>query len=75
MGQFNLTLSPRTKGFHLITDEVLDACGSLADTGLMHVFIQHTSASLTINENAVHQRSTSIWRIQFTAHFSMVSHA
>jgi secondary thiamine-phosphate synthase enzyme len=52
VGQFNLTLSPRTRGFHLITDEVLDACGPLPDTGLMHVFIQHTSASLTINENA-----------------------
>lgn len=49
-----LTLKSRSRGFHLITDEVLAAIPEVAETrvGLLHVFIQHTSASLTINENA-----------------------
>ena len=42
------------RGFHLITREIMAALPELAQisTGLLHVFIQHTSASLTINENA-----------------------
>lgn len=49
-----LRLTPRPRGFHLITREVVEVLPELADieTGLLHVFIQHTSASLTINENA-----------------------
>jgi secondary thiamine-phosphate synthase enzyme len=49
-----LALSPRPRGCHLITREVLQALPEVAQirTGLLHVFIQHTSASLTINENA-----------------------
>src|SRR5436305_11286843 len=52
--QHKLTLGARARGFHLITGEVLAALPELARirTGLLHVFIQHTSASLTINENA-----------------------
>lgn len=52
--QRNLTLSPYPRGFHLITREVIKAMPELAQirTGLLHVFIQHTSASLSINENA-----------------------
>lgn len=52
--QRNLTLQAKSRGFHLITREVVGALPELADmeTGLLHVFIQHTSASLTINENA-----------------------
>jgi secondary thiamine-phosphate synthase enzyme len=47
-------LRARSRGFHLITDEVLAALPELRQlrVGLLHVFIQHTSASLTINENA-----------------------
>jgi secondary thiamine-phosphate synthase enzyme len=43
-----------SRGFHLITHQVLEALPELAEfqVGLLHVFIQHTSASLTINENA-----------------------
>ncbi|RNC83647.1 MAG: YjbQ family protein [Balneola sp.] len=50
--EFRLTAKPR--GFHLITREVLDHLPELKeiDTGIAHIFIQHTSASLTINENA-----------------------
>ncbi|PAU77850.1 hypothetical protein CK501_14260 [Halovibrio salipaludis] len=49
-----LQLSPKSKGFHLITREVLDQVPEIADiqTGLLHLFIQHTSASLSLNENA-----------------------
>ncbi|UQN05054.1 secondary thiamine-phosphate synthase enzyme YjbQ [Deinococcus sp. QL22] len=52
--QHELTLRPLRRGFHLITREVVAAVPELASvsTGLLHVFIQHTSASLTLNENA-----------------------
>jgi secondary thiamine-phosphate synthase enzyme len=52
--QRELTLERRRRGFHLITDEIAAAMPELASvrTGLLHVFIMHTSASLTINENA-----------------------
>ena len=52
--QKRLALSPRPRGCHLITREVEQALPELAPlrTGILHVFIQHTSASLTINENA-----------------------
>ncbi|GAA4209921.1 secondary thiamine-phosphate synthase enzyme YjbQ [Pedobacter jeongneungensis] len=49
-----LTLRERRRGFHIITDEVEDALPQLDEIniGICQVFIQHTSASLTINENA-----------------------
>lgn len=52
--QQRLRLPARRRGFHLITREILDAVPEIADTqiGLLHVFLRHTSASLTINENA-----------------------
>jgi secondary thiamine-phosphate synthase enzyme len=52
--QKQLELPPFRRGFHLITDRVLAALTEISriDVGLLHVFIQHTSASLTINENA-----------------------
>ncbi len=52
--QHKLTLPAFRRGFHLITDRVVDAVPELKSiqTGILHVFILHTSASLTINENA-----------------------
>lgn len=52
--QKEIRLTPRARGFHLITAEILQQLPELADfsVGLVHIFIQHTSASLTINENA-----------------------
>jgi secondary thiamine-phosphate synthase enzyme len=52
--QHEIAIEPRPRGFHLITDEVIAALPELGRlrVGLLHVFIQHTSASLTINENA-----------------------
>lgn len=41
-----------SRGYHLITQHVLRALPELPETGLLHVFIQHTSAALTLNENA-----------------------
>jgi secondary thiamine-phosphate synthase enzyme len=50
----DITLRARPRGFHLVTDEVLDALPEVRDlrVGLCHLFIRHTSASLTLNENA-----------------------
>jgi secondary thiamine-phosphate synthase enzyme len=52
--QTDLTLPPARRGFHLITRPVVTALPELARTrtGLLHVFIRHTSAALTINEDA-----------------------
>lgn len=52
--QHHLSLPAFRRGFHLITDRVVGAIPELKTikTGLLHVFILHTSASLTINENA-----------------------
>ena len=52
--QTNLTLPAKRRGFHLITRDVVQACPEIAGfrVGLLHLFIQHTSASLTLNENA-----------------------
>jgi secondary thiamine-phosphate synthase enzyme len=52
--QRELTLDPRPRGFHLVTREVLAALPELADVrvGLLHLLLRHTSASLTLNENA-----------------------
>lgn len=52
--QKQIQLDPHPRGFHLITREVVDAVPELRElrVGMAHVFIKHTSASLTLNENA-----------------------
>lgn len=52
--QREITLRPVARGFHVITREVLQEIPELAkiNVGLAHIFIMHTSASLTLNENA-----------------------
>lgn len=52
--QKEICLKPRERGFHLITDELLRELPELRDfkVGMMNIFIMHTSASLTLNENA-----------------------
>ncbi len=52
--QKEIRLNPRPRGFHLITDELLRAVPELRGVkiGMMNIFLLHTSASLTINENA-----------------------
>lgn len=52
--QSQLTIAPKSRGFHLITGQVVSALPEIQNfkTGMCQVFIQHTSASLSINENA-----------------------
>ena len=52
--QREISLEPRARGFHLVTREIVGALPELGDVtiGLLHLLIQHTSASLTLNENA-----------------------
>ncbi len=52
--QKEIQLTPQKRGFHLITNEILDAFSEIKQikVGQLQVFIKHTSASLTINENA-----------------------
>ena len=50
--QVNISLPPFPRGFHLITREVLNQLDTLPETGLLNIFIKHTSAGITINENA-----------------------
>ena len=47
-----IRLNPYPRGYHLITREILAEISPLPETGMFHLFIQHTSAGLTINENA-----------------------
>lgn len=49
--QFSIILSQSKRGFHLITSQILNQICDLPKVGLMNIFIKHTSAGLTINEN------------------------
>lgn len=52
--QQQVMIKAKSRGFHLITDEIFTQLTAIAkvETGLLHLFLQHTSASITINENA-----------------------
>lgn len=50
--QYNFSLNARPRGFHIVTHEILSHLHELPKTGILQLFIQHTSAGLTINENA-----------------------
>ncbi|MEX2478172.1 MAG: secondary thiamine-phosphate synthase enzyme YjbQ [Gracilimonas sp.] len=52
--QKEIKLSPKSRGYHIVTNEILREIPEIKDikTGLAHIFIKHTSAALTINENA-----------------------
>lgn len=65
--QKEIRLKPRNRGFHLVTDEIVSQLPELREVkvGLLHVVIQHTSASLTINENA-----DPTVRVDFESHFN-----
>ncbi len=67
--QKEIALKPRSRGFHLITNEVLSNFLELKNitTGFLQVFIKHTSASLTINENA-----DSSVRVDFESHINIM---
>jgi secondary thiamine-phosphate synthase enzyme len=65
--QTTITLPQKERGFHLVTDAVREQVPAIGDyrVGILHLFIQHTSASLTISENA----SPAV-RHDFEAHFN-----
>lgn len=67
--QKEFSLSPKPRGFHLITREIVQNLPEMADfkVGLAHFFLCHTSASLTINENA----SPEV-RKDFESHFNVM---
>lgn len=50
--QTEFKLRPYRRGFHLVTDEILSNLPALPEVGLLNLFIKHTSAALSINENA-----------------------
>lgn len=52
IAQKEFTLSPHQRGFRLVTEEIARNLPPLPQTGILHLFIKHTSAALTINENA-----------------------
>jgi thiamine phosphate synthase YjbQ (UPF0047 family) len=68
--QKEITLQQKKRGFHLVTNEILNQVPEIRkiSVGLMHVFIQHTSASLTLNENAPHYVHTTEGADDMPAH-------
>jgi len=67
--QKTVSISAKSRGFHLITNEVLEHVHEIAkvNVGLFHLFIKHTSASLTINEDA-----DPTVRVDFESHFNQM---
>ena len=67
--QVEISLTSRKRGFHLITDELLDKLPEVSaiEVGLAHFFLQHTSASISINENA----DASV-RVDMESHFNVL---
>ena len=68
--QREINLGAKPRGFHLVTREVLAQMPEIQDyrVGLCHIFIQHTSASITINENADPDV-----RVDFESHFNVMT--
>lgn len=52
ISQYKIALRPKSRGFHIVTDEVISAIGQLPEVGIFHLYIKHTSAGLSINEDA-----------------------
>jgi len=50
--QVEITLTPKSRGFHLVTSEILRQLPKLPKTGIINIFCKHTSCGLSINENA-----------------------
>ncbi|WP_297242098.1 secondary thiamine-phosphate synthase enzyme YjbQ [uncultured Prevotella sp.] len=50
--QIEFSLTPKRRGCHLVTREIMDKLPRLPKTGLLNIFVKHTSCALTINENA-----------------------
>lgn len=52
INQFEITLPPFKRGYHIVTNIINREIGKLPETGLLNIYIKHTSAALAINENA-----------------------
>ncbi|MBN2572001.1 MAG: YjbQ family protein [Ignavibacteriales bacterium] len=67
--QKEISLKARARGFHLITNEILEHINEIKNisVGIVHIFIKHTSASLTLNENA----SPEV-RVDLESHFNKI---
>ncbi|MFA8299999.1 MAG: secondary thiamine-phosphate synthase enzyme YjbQ [Hyphomicrobiales bacterium] len=52
IAQKEISLPPMSRGFHIITDKIIEATGNLPVNGIMNIFVKHTSAGIFINENA-----------------------
>jgi len=67
--QKTITLSSKSRGFHIITPDVINQIPAIEKikTGILHLFIKHTSASLTINEDA-----DPTVRTDFESHFNLL---
>lgn len=63
ISQTEFSLRQHNRGFHLITDEIIAHLPKLPDTGLLQLFLKHTSAALSINENADPDVQTDMARI------------
>ena len=50
--QVEITLKPKSRGFHLVTGEIVRQLPALPTTGIVNIFCKHTSCGLSINENA-----------------------
>lgn len=50
--QYSFALPPKARGYHIITRHVMNELGPLPQEGILHLFIKHTSAAITINEAA-----------------------
>ena len=49
---YNIELRQKTRGIHLVTQEIMEQIPEMPETGLLHLFLQHTSAGIGVNENA-----------------------
>ncbi|SUZ55012.1 uncharacterized protein METZ01_LOCUS7866, partial [marine metagenome] len=67
--QKEISISPKPRGFHLITNDIINNINviSTVKNGILNLFIKHTSASLTINENA-----DPTVRADFESHFNHI---
>lgn len=75
--QEEIRLPAYPRGYHLITDQITTALGVLPASGLLHVFIQHTSAAITINEDAdpsVREDFESIFNYLVPEHLPFLRH-
>lgn len=67
VNHYHTTLPAFGRGFHLITNEIIQSIPEMPENGILHVFIKHTSAGLTINENA----DPSV-RVDFESYFNHI---